>query len=81
MPTFWITKYALTKGVYSFEAAEPVGILSLMQHPSYRHTYFHGEGRDWHRTESAAKECAAAMKAKKIASLKKQIAKLENLTF
>lgn len=38
-------------------------------------------GRDIHPTRAAAVEAAEAMRLKKISSLKKQIAKLEKLTF
>jgi hypothetical protein len=43
--------------------------------------YFHGEGRNWHRTPEGAKAKAEAMRKAKIASLKKQLAKLESLSF
>jgi hypothetical protein len=42
---------------------------------------FHGEGRDWHRNKESAVEQANKMKANKIASLKKSIAKLEKRIF
>jgi hypothetical protein len=43
--------------------------------------YFHGEGREWHRTEKAAKAKATEMRDKKIKSLTKQIIKLKSMEF
>jgi hypothetical protein len=83
--TVWITKYAMTKGIEKKEA-----ILSLELWPSgstvevkytYNTAYFHSEGKDWHRTEASALSRAEEMRLAKIASLKKQIAKLEKMKF
>lgn len=43
--------------------------------------YYHGEGNDWHRTKESAIAKAEEMRKKKIASLKKQIEKLEKMEF
>lgn len=80
MPAFWITKYALTGGIQKIEADEPFD--SLLVDRSQRFTgYYHGEGRDWHRTEDGAIDRAEVMRKDRIASLQKQIAKLEKLSF
>ena len=77
----WITKYALSSGI------EHIDVLQSESHPDmvtdvlHRHRSFHEEGRDWHRTEAAAIAEAEKMRVAKIASLKKQIAKLEKLSF
>ena len=42
---------------------------------------YHGEGKEWHRTKEAALVRAEKMRQKKIASLKKQIEKLERMKF
>lgn len=82
MTRFWITKYALTKGIFDIETNEPsVEIPSLITDPKYSLTCYHGEGKDWHRTEDAARAKAEKMRKKKIASLREQIEKLENQTF
>ncbi len=83
MGVFWISKYALSGGITRIECEEPTA-----EHPNmlcdkssgYRN-YYHDEGRDWHRTPEAASARAETMRVAKIASLKKQIAKVEKLTF
>jgi len=73
----WVTKYAMSgKGVIPCEDAKSshvdtmvvVGALCLHED-------------DWHTTPEAAIARAEEMRTKKIASLKKQIAKLEAMTF
>ncbi len=81
----WVTKYALTTGIISSEAAEiceetPTMIVFPACGSVYAR-YFHGEGKDWHRTKEAAVARAEAMRVAKIASLRKSIAKLEKLKF
>jgi hypothetical protein len=44
-------------------------------------TYYHREGKDWHRTREAAVIRAEEIRMKKIASLKKHVAKLERTTY
>ena len=81
--TVWITRYALTEGVIeatasaeevssrtTFYALVPFGDISCRK-----------EGLDWYRTKDLAIARAEAMRAKKIASLQRQIAKLEALRF
>jgi hypothetical protein len=87
MTTFWATKYALTSGIEKVEAEDP----ATTDHPSMLvirpegvmgcGQYYHGEGNDWHRSEKAAKERAEFIREKKIAALKKQIAKLDKMKF
>jgi len=73
----WVTKYAMSgKGVIPCEDAKSshvdtmvvVGALCLHED-------------DWHTTPEAAIARAEEMRTKKLASLKKQIAKLEAMTF
>lgn len=81
MTKIWITKYALTTGVFCVEATLFLGdgMARYRREGSHFDEYAHREGRDWHRTEAAAKARVEALRRKKIASLKKQIAKLEAL--
>lgn len=75
----WITKYALTQGILEVEAKD-LGddmIKTVEKYPSY----YSKEGRDWHRTKESAISKAEEMRQKKIASLKKQIEKLEAMKF
>jgi hypothetical protein len=77
------TKYALSIGIEEFEADWNENVPSMVTKKSDRwHACsYHGEGRDWHRTREAAVKRANAMRVKKIASLKKQIDKLEAQAF
>jgi len=82
----WITKYALTQGIFEIDAEECVTSTGECQNMIQKvggaySDYYHGEGREWHRTEAAAKEHANKMVRDKIASLKKSIAKFEKLVF
>lgn len=76
----WITKYALTKGIYEAEVAdaEP-GETMVVQKTGYGFNYFHRN--DWHRTEEEAKKRADEMRVAKLASLRKQVNKLERMKF
>lgn len=76
MAKFWISKYALTEGIQEVE-----GDLSQGEYVYYGS---HGQaklGRDAHVDESKARAASESMRKKKIASLKKQIAKLEAMKF
>lgn len=78
-PTFtaWITKYALTTGIEKMRVEHCIAISASMV--SAKGQCFHGEGEDWHRTEEGAIKRAEKMRVDKIASLRKQIAKLEKM--
>ncbi len=73
----WVSKDALTDGIQHFDegAYLALGVASAGNH------YFRREGRDWHRTRKAAVARAEKMRDDKIASLRKQIERLEKLTF
>lgn len=78
----WISKYALTKGVYKLPLGKIVDSKMAVcpSTDSYRmNEFFHG--LDWHLDEQSAKEHASGMVKRKIASLEKQIQKLKVLTF
>ena len=75
----WMTKYALTDGIWIGEAdVRDGGAYFCLQHGN---DSFWVSGTDWHRTEEAAIQRAEEMRVRKIASLRKQIAKLEAMTF
>lgn len=77
----WITKYALSSGIFILENGEFVegGYLSKIE-PETRQHHFYGR-KDWHETEAGAISKANEMRLKKIANLKKQIKALDNLKF
>ena len=79
---FWITKYALTKGIYEIEATECLDIKNkpmnmIRVNGQCGSTYYHKEGRDWHRTEMGAVKKALEMGSKKIKALHKNIETME----
>mgnify|MGYP000983773435 CR=1 FL=1 len=77
----FITKYALTKGIFRAEGSVAAGVAVYKQSNKWYDQYAHGEGKDWTRTGLAAIQRAHQMRVAKIASLKKQIAKLEAMDF
>lgn len=76
----WITKYALTSGIFEAEAeaGTPPSVIAVRQ-PGELTAYFHAN--DWHKSKEDAIARAEEMRAKKIASLRKSIAKLEVMSF
>lgn len=73
----WNSRYALTEGLIEQEG-EDVGNDTVKIGPMQ---YLLGEGKDWHRTRKSAVARAEAMRKDKIASVKKQLARLEALRF
>lgn len=73
----WITKYALTSGIQEHEANCAGGMVALTdtKFPTYYHKPY------WHESPSQAKAHAEEMRIRKIASLKRQITKLETFRF
>lgn len=74
----WITKYALSKGIFECEA-EVCSDINPAMIDARSHGYYHGH--DWHRSYDAAVVRAEDMRRAKIKSLEKQLAKLEALDF
>ena len=76
----WRSKYALTEGikeVVSSEDADDSGYIRLEDHSWNLFKI----GRDVHTTRQEAVLAAEAMRVKRLNSLRKQIKKLEALTF
>lgn len=73
----YITKYALTKGILEEEGEHSSNFPSMVAVRKY--SYYHKP--DWHLTKEEAIHRAKEMKAKKLNSLKKQLNRIENLTF
>lgn len=76
----WNTKYALTSGILLNDGEEVMPGMIEINHGNYR-SYLHGEGKEWHRTQESAVIRAEEMRTKKIAQIKRKIAKLEAMTF
>ena len=73
----WNSKYALTKGVIEqngVEVGDSMVKIGQLQ-------YLHGEGKEWHRTPEEAVARAEEMRKAKIASVRKQLARLESMRF
>ena len=81
MTKVWITKYALSGGIEERDAELCGNDMVAIRTPNGFINYIHKEGRDWHLSQAQALLRAEEMRAAKIASLKKQIAKLEKMKF
>ena len=80
----FITKYALTKGIFEKEAEVCTGISDDFIRVNDACGYHSGEyynGDDWHTTKEDAIQKAEDMQQKKIIALNKQIIKLSKLKF
>lgn len=75
----WITKYALTSGILEREAEVCTDSTISVKGTGYCTVCFHGN--EWHKSRESAIAKAEEMRKKKIASLKKQIEKLEKMEF
>lgn len=79
LKTVWISKYALTKGVYSAEVEikdsieDRTGVIVGFN--------FYAIGRDCHFNKADAVKAANEMKIKKLKSLDKQMKKISALEF
>lgn len=77
--TYYLTKYALTEGIKEVACARPPSGYGYL-HPE-NNLMAYKAGRDIFESKADALKRAEAMRIKKIASLRKQIAKLEKLSF
>ena len=76
----YITKYALTQGIYEMEVHRMSEDGSSVYGKAWNEAY-HGNGKEWCRTKEEAIKRAEEMRIKKIESLEKQIKKLKGLKF
>lgn len=75
----WITKYALSKGIFTVDAEISQRGMAIVR--GVNGNFYHGEGREWHRSEDGAIARANQMCAAKIVSLASQLRKLEQMVF
>lgn len=80
LETFYITQYALTKGIIEDKGEIVLGSQDRMIRVDRRDMYLIGKPF-WHTRKEDAIEHAETMRVKKIKSLEKQIEKLKNLKF
>lgn len=79
---FWLSKYALTKGIIEVDAEycdEKTDMIKVLD-DSYK-GYYQGKGINWHTTKEDAIERAEILRTRKIEYHKKQIEKLEEMNF
>ncbi len=83
MPVYFITKYALSDGIEEIEfdpsCVKADGRISRIDSDPWRHHSY--STKEYRTTRTAAIVRANQMREAKIASLKKQLAKLEKLRF
>lgn len=80
--TVWVSKFALTKGIFSMEGEVSKQSPSIVYQVGVRYPKaFTRKGFYWHETLEEAVEQAEKMRLKKIKSLQKQIKKFENMKF
>lgn len=72
----WVSKYALTDGITEHDC-----IVEGDHAYITKFQYVNGEGKNWHTTKEEAFERADVMRKERIASLRKQIARLEEMRF
>jgi hypothetical protein len=78
----WVTKYALTQGIFHCPDAETSGDDMIRVRPTVPNaicSYYHK--KDWHTSLEAAQEKAEQMRQKKLAALDRQIKKIKSLKF
>jgi hypothetical protein len=75
----WISKYALTTGVYEQEVKIPTEFPEMCHPVDTMLQHFH-KG-DWFLTREEAVARAEDLRKKKIAAVKNQLKKLEGMTF
>ena len=76
----YVTKYALTTGIIKHDA-EVTNDMAVVHEPNSFGMYFHGEGKDWHKTKESALERAEEMRIRKLQSLDKQTKKISAMIF
>ena len=75
--TVFITKYALTAGIYECKIDHMFDDDTVCVDGLYSRSLFHGEGREWHMTLEGANERVRAMSIKKLKELEARILKVQ----
>lgn len=80
--TAWITKYAMTKGIFSVQAEVCKDVCDeMIAYKESSDWWIYAHRNEWHRTRGEAIARAEEMRKKKISALQKSIKKLESITF
>jgi len=82
MKTYYVTKYALTQGIWKVqgEASEGRSGMLCFQMAGGLNNKDFAHGNDWHETLEAAQDRAEEMRQKKIASIAKQRKRLDGMS-
>lgn len=79
IPKIWATKYALTVGIFELGPVKyRDNMVSYRQSNGYTQ-FYHGLGKEFHFSLEEAQARAEEMRIAKIASLRKQIEKLQTM--
>lgn len=78
--TAYVIDYALTQGIIKVTAQSDDGTPSIIGYKNGQYTVYSHKPK-WFTDEKEAKAAAETIRTKKIASLQKQITKLEKLSF
>lgn len=89
MTKYWVTKYALTKGIKVLTDQVPKGVAEYVRKVEEEYLYAKSEHgylqlynkSEWFLSEEEAVRRAEELRLKKLASLEKQIQKLKKLKF
>lgn len=76
----WITRYAITEGIFSVEAEISNGMACYRRDGRYQE-FAHGKFKDWHPDFDSALLRAEELKLKKIQSLENSMKKIKALKF
>lgn len=76
----YITKFSLTRGIILIQVELCADGMVKDLRAGFS-TYYHGEGREWHRTLESALHRANQMRTAKLKNLQKQMDKIASLEF
>ena len=78
----WITKYALSKGIFEVEVEEiDPEYPNMVIHATKGNwkKFYHGEGKDWHRTQETAIQRAKTMAKGQFKAMEKKALQMQRL--
>lgn len=76
----WVTKYALSTGIFSADARQVSPTMVAYKHGGFSaDSYAHGN--DWHLSEEKAIARAEEMRKKRVASMEKSLKTIKALDF
>jgi len=81
MKTFYVTKYAMTRGILEITADEPVNMWLYWKGEDGKQDSCFREGDEWHRTRESALSKANALKKTTIKSLTERLKQARQMNF